>query len=218
MAAGERGQLNSGDPGVELRPISKTDTPGGSSDHQVTISTPDGVIGTRPRHAELLDRAIEESQWNLEAHQQRVAFYVSLISALVAGTIAGAMSASESSDYLLLVAGPVLSFGVCRLAIEGAGRFYQRFLEAVATRTKLEDECGLSSCQAWDRQRATWPSEPLVPTRHLKARQKYQSSQDFIDEHQKSGYHAPTIKLFEALQVTSALLAVGLVALAIQSA
>ena len=60
----------------------------------------------------LLEIEIKEEQHFLEAHQKRVAFYFSILSAILAATIAGAMQATSGIHYTLLLAGPVLIFAI----------------------------------------------------------------------------------------------------------
>lgn len=76
----------------------------------------------------LYELAINEEHHFLDAHQNRIAFYSGVLSALVAGTVAGLFHASEWYHLAILCVGPVLIFVVSRIAIDGTFRLYQRFL------------------------------------------------------------------------------------------
>ncbi len=92
----------------------------------------------------LYELAINEEHHFLEAHQSRVAFYTGIVSALAAGTVAGLFQVTEWYHLLALCVGPLLIFVVSSIAIKGTLRLYQRFLEAVTTRAKIEQELGLT--------------------------------------------------------------------------
>ena len=165
---------------------------------------------------QLLDLTVREEQYALSAHQNRVAFYSSLISALFAGTVAGALQASATNHYLLLTAGPAIVFALCILGRDGTGRFYRRFREAVSTRAKLEQALGLTlPLEVPDQAEVYWPGESLIPPRYLKARHEQPSSEKFIDSGLRTGYQAVTIRLFLLYQIVASAIAAGLVTLAV---
>ena len=150
----------------------------------------------------LYELAVGEEHQFLDAHQNRVAFYSGILSALVAGTIAGLFQASEWYHLAILCVGPILIFVVSRIAIDGTFRLYQRFLEAVTIRAKIEQQLGLTQKHSVnsDATGSYWQSEPIITLRHIESRKAYESSSSFITEHSRKGYHFWTIRLFRTFQ------------------
>lgn len=155
----------------------------------------------------LLEIEINEEQHFLEAHQKRVAFYSSILSAILAATIAGAMKATSGIHYTLLLAGPVLIFAIAHIARDGTFRIYQRFLEAITIRAKIEQVIGLTEPIKKIRfSLEYWADEPFVPSRHMKARRKENSTDGFIEARKKLGYHRSSRNLFITFQITAVLI------------
>jgi hypothetical protein len=111
-----------------------------------------------------------------------------------------------------LIIGPFLIFTLSIIAKEGTLRVYQRFLEAITEKAKLDQALGfndpnwLPSCT-----NGYWLNESFLPTRFLSIREKWStSSKDFIDYHLKIGYHGVARKLFSTFQFIAILLAISL--------
>jgi len=143
----------------------------------------------------LLAKVIDEEHWCLDAHQSRVHFYTSFISAIIVATIAGTLNAKEAHHYLLLLIGPLLIWAVAQIAEDGTYRLYQRFLEAVTMRAKLEQVLGLTNPFPSLPPGAYWGTEPLIPDRYLRSRQEAQSSADLISTSRGKGSDAATLRL-----------------------
>ncbi len=163
----------------------------------------------------LYELVINEEHYFLDAHQNRVAFYSGILSVLVAGTVAGFFQASEWYHLVFLCVGPVLIFVVSTIAIDGTFRIYQRFLEAITIRAKIEQELSLTKKHSVNTNvsGSYWQSEPIIPLRHIKSREDYESSNAFIKNHETKGYHLWTIRLFRGFQGVSALMFVGILSL-----
>jgi len=172
-----------------------------------------GIENEKP--LKLYELAINEEHHFLDAHQNRVAFYSGILSALVAGTVAGFFQASEWYHLAFLCIGPVLILVLSTIAIDGTLRFYQRFVEAVTIRAKIEQELGLTEEHSVNTNvsGSYWRSEPIIPLRHIESRKKYESSDAFIKEHLKGGYHLWTIRWFRGFQGISALMFLGILSL-----
>ncbi len=168
----------------------------------------------------LYNLAINEEHHFLDAHQNRTAFYSGILSALVAGTVAGLLQASESYHLAILCVGPVLIFVVSKIAIDGTFRLYQRFLEAVTIRAKIEQELGLTKKHSVNTNATDsyWQSEPIIPFRHIESRKGCESSDAFVREHSKRGYHLWTIRLFRTFQWVSVFMFVSMLSLTIWKA
>jgi len=162
-----------------------------------------GVLETNMRDLEherllkLYELAINEEYEFLDAHQHRIAFYSGIVSALVAGTVVGLFQASEWYHLAILCVGPVLIVAVSAVAIPGTFRLYQRFLEAVTVRAKIEQKLGLTKKHSADDTvtDSFWQSEPIVPQRHIESRKECATSDAFIRKYSKRGYHLWTICL-----------------------
>ena len=88
--------------------------------------------------------SVEEEHYFLKEHQNRVAFFSGLISAVIALMLGGFLKATTWFHFLILVPGGFLLAAVSLIAKNGTQRMYQRFLEAVTTRAKLEHDLGFS--------------------------------------------------------------------------
>jgi len=160
----------------------------------------------------LYELSINEEHHFLDAHQNRVAFYCGILSALFAGTVAGFFQASEWHHKAFLCIGPVLICALSAIAIKGTSRLYQRFLEAVTIRAKIEQELGLTKVPSVKTNVTDpyWQSEPITPPRHLKERKKFESSEIFIKKHKTRGYQLWTICWFWCFLVIGVLMLVGI--------
>lgn len=172
----------------------------------------------------LLDSSIGEEKYATEAHQKSTQFYSSFISAALAATIAGAMSAKSAVHLVFLLVGPLLVVLVAALAIRASWRINQRFIEAIVVRAKLERELGMCDSpfggpnREGGRKANYWRGEPLVAARHLRARLASKSSEEFVSIHLRHGLHAPARKLYVVFIAIGLALASGLIALAILGA
>lgn len=168
----------------------------------------------------LYELAINEEHYYLDAHQSRIAFYSGILSALVAGIVVGLFKASEWYHLAILCIGPLLTFAVSTFAIEGTFRLYQRFLEAVTIRAKIEQALGLTERRSGnaDGSDSYWLLEPIIPSRHIESRKAYETSDAFIKEHATKGYHLWTVRLFRVFQWSSVLMLLGILSLTIWKA
>lgn len=165
----------------------------------------------------LYELAINEEHHFLDAHQARVAFFSGILSALFAGTAAGLFQASEWYHFAILCIGPVLIFVVSRIAIDGTFRLYQRFLEAVTVRAKIEQELGLTKRRSGnaDATDSYWQPEPIIPLRHIESRKRYKSSDAFVTGYSTKGYHRWTVRLYYGFQWLSVLMFVSILSLTV---
>ena len=166
----------------------------------------------------LLEVVIAEQQYWIDGHQKRVAFYSSLISAVFAATVAGALKADCSLEYLLLLIGPILVFSLAIIGRDGTFRFYQQVLEAITMRAKLEQALGLTNeCFLQKNASGYWQNESLIAHRHIESRKSATSSKEFVEKSVSEGYQKSTRRLFLVFQVIAALIAVVLVVAAIRA-
>jgi len=169
------------------------------------------------KNLKLLELAINEEQHFLQEHQSRIKFYSGLISTLIAATFAGFLNSKEDFHYYALVIGPVLVFIISTFAIKGTYRLYQRFLEAITVRAKLEQELGLTENKHAQEERKYWKTEPIISGRHVESRIKYESSENFIKKASNKGYHLWTKYLFNLFQLISIIMMIGLIIIGIKN-
>ncbi len=175
------------------------------------------IESEREELLKLYELAINEEHCYLDAHQKRIDFYTSILSALLTGTGIGLFQASEWYHFAFLCIAPVLIFAVSSIAIQGTFRVYQRLLETITVRAKIEQELGLTSRQPSGAEDLDyyWRSEPIIPHRHIESRKKYESSKAFLDANVTKGLQLWAGRLFRVFQWLSFGVLLGLLALAI---
>ena len=167
-------------------------------------------------YIKLLQIAVEEEHWALQSHQNRVAFYASFITAILAISIAGFIDAKETMHYLILLIGPIIVFVVSLIALDGTFRFYQRALEAITIRAKCEQAIGITDSNVVPKNVPEyWKEESLIPDRYLEARTSTISSSEFINQNISLGYQKSTRRLFIFFQGISIVFGLVLIGLAI---
>ena len=128
---------------------------------------------------ELYKIVTEEAHYFLNEHQKRISFYVSLLTALIGGIVIGFFYSKYWYHYLLLVLGPITLIRISSIAKLGTERMYQRFLEAITVRAKLEHRLGMDLN---DQNNKSWlKNEPLITKRHMDSRNnsEYKSSKEW---------------------------------------
>ena len=170
------------------------------------------------KNLKLFELAMKEEQYFLQEHQTRINFYSSLISTLIAATFAGLLSAKENYHYLALTLGPILIFAISLFAIKGTYRLYQRFLEAITIKAKIEQKLGLATISNIKKDESGWwATEAIIPTRFIETREKYFSSKDFVEDLINEGYHKQTKRLFVLFMGISVLMFFGLIYLGVST-
>lgn len=161
--------------------------------------------------------AVDEQHFYLEAHHKRIDFYSGLTLALLTGTAVGLFQAKECYHYAYLCVAPLLMLGFSHIAIQGTRRVYQRLLETITVRAKVEQELGFTGSQPQGNEvlQPYWRTESLIPQRHIEARTKFESSSDFIAKQLSKGLQLWATRLLRGFQVWSVALFAGLVFLAV---
>lgn len=163
------------------------------------------------RTMELYKICVDEEHYFLSEHQKRIAFYTGLLSAILTLTIGGFLKATTWYHFGMLAVGGLLLATVSVIAKAGTGRIYQRFLETVTTRAKLEHDLRLSEDRG--REEGGWPeAEPYSPTRHLESRsnKKWKTSKDWVEAHsrKRKNYRGVSRMLFSLVFCTGIILMV----------
>lgn len=164
----------------------------------------------------LYELTLDEHHFYNQAHHRLINLYIGILSALVTATGVGFLQAAEWHHYAFLCLGPILILAVSRIAKEGVFREYQRLLETITVRAKIEQELGMTTRRENDRGGPDlyWKSEPIIPRRHLLARHKHESSQTFMDEYNRKGLQHSAESLFRAFQWLGIAMLAGLLWLA----
>ena len=166
---------------------------------------------------QLYNQAWDEEKFYLTHFHHQLVFFGGFVPTLLAATIAGGIQASSRIEYLLLSAGPLVVIVMSQSAIAALTRPYQRFLEAIARKAKLEEELGMSEPRAARGDESGWVvTEPLVDARHLADRYHRQSAsteghlrdirsgREFVDHRLKLGVQSLYKRFFRVLQFVAA--------------
>lgn len=92
---------------------------------------------------EIHSTTVQEMHDWLKRHQNIIAFYVGLLSTLIATTVVGVVKYHDEKMVLWVGAGPVLIIVISYLALRACERAYDNFLWAVTSRTKIEHDMGI---------------------------------------------------------------------------
>ncbi len=154
------------------------------------------------RAMDLYKICVEEEHYFLAEHQKRIAFYTGLLSAVLMLTIGGFLKATAWYHFGIVVLGGLLLVAVSAIAKAGTLRLYQRFLETVTTRAKLELDLGFSEKRGEGE--GKWVEvEAYTPVRHLETRidANCKTSKQWVDAHlkKKENYHGVSRLLFSVV-------------------
>jgi len=160
----------------------------------------------------LYELYINEEYKYIDAHQDRLKFYMSFISGLFAAIIAGILNSTNKIDFISLLIGPVVIIVLSSFAKKSIHRQYNRFLETVTQRSKVEKLLGLTSPLIPETEsESNWDKEPIIFERHLKSRSDFISSKDFVDKNVDKGYNKISKRLLFSVQVLAIVLLIILV-------
>lgn len=163
------------------------------------------------KHLKLLELFIQEEQYFLQEHQSRIKFYTGLITGLIAATFGGLLNVKNDLHYYALLVGPILIIIISSFAIRGTFRMYQRYLEAITQRAKIEQKLGLTLKNEIFKENDYWQKEAIISQRHILNRKKFESSELFISHFSKLGYHKSTVNLFKTFMFIGILSVIGLI-------
>lgn len=167
----------------------------------------------KDRFLKLYELAINEEHYFLDSYHSHIHIYTGFISAIFGATIIGLFQSSEWYHFTILSFGPILIFIISTIAIGGGFRFYQRFLEGVTFRAKIEQRLGLTEKGSKEKSESElyWKTEPLIPSRHIDSRETSVSSEEFIKKYLTEGYHLWTKRLFHVFQVLGILMLMAII-------
>ena len=122
-------------------------------------------------------------------HQDKVKFFIGIISALTAATITGLYKSELWQHFALTIFGPILIILICFISKKSVLRPYQRFLEAISAKAKIEQQLGMTQSLPTISEDDYWKNEPITAPRHLESRRGYDNSESWVKALSKKGYH-----------------------------
>lgn len=159
---------------------------------------------------EIYKIVVEEEHYFLKEHQNRISFYVGILTALIGGIIAGFFYSEKWFHFALLMLGAIAMIYICKIAKLGTKRMYQRFLEVITMRAKVEHHLGMASSDKTENSKSWVEIEPLVTKRHLENRADCRTSKDWVNKYLKESknYHGTTTKLLDFTKIIGIFLGV----------
>ena len=157
----------------------------------------------------LLDMEMKEEQYFMSVFQKEVAFFWGIISAISGGTIIGVFKATSTEHYLFLIIAPALLFSTTYFMKGSLFRSYQRFLECIVVRAKIEKALGLHKIQQ-ETEENYWKNEPFLALRHIENRNRFNSSGEFVEFYSSRGIYEVYSNLISIIQAVSVVLAIVL--------
>ena len=156
----------------------------------------------------LYEICLNEGHVYLKSYEERISFYIGIITAIFSGIAIGSYHAFDNSEdhlilRLILLVGLVAIAMFSEFAIRGTERLYRQILENVTVRAKIEQKLNLTQkpTENTDDPDIFWETEPIIPTRHIKARLKRKSSKKFVKKGMKSGYQRTIRQFFRLIQI-----------------
>jgi hypothetical protein len=164
----------------------------------------------------------DDSKGWLGLHHQHFTQFVTIISAVLAVSIA-AISQFQNNGWLLLfvVIGPIFNIILCFTATKVCDRFYQRFLEHETVAMKLFLLSGLSqsfSKEVEKRGIELFPeSTHLFPERWVNAMSGYGTVEKFVQDYLNKGSNRLIRRTFRTLAIFNVIIGIAVIVFAVAS-
>ncbi len=160
----------------------------------------------------LLELSIKEEQYYLSNFHKELSLLWSIVSAIVAGLTLGLFKVQKPEHFLFLILVPILLFVILNYTKKVLFRSYQRFLECISNRAKIEQLLGLHKTDTMN-EKQYWLNEPLIPTRYIESRSNFSSSSEFISHYSKKGVYSSYSKSLTIMQFICGIIIVMLILL-----
>lgn len=157
----------------------------------------------------LYEVIVQEERYFLSEHQNRINFFQRISAALFAGSVLGIYYFSLRLAPVLMLA-QIATVIIAWIGYKGVSKLYQRFLEAITTRAKIEHDLGMTTKRNEDINENKWfIHEPYINSRYMKTRNDSSTtSGDWVQAHKriKGSYDDTAWILFLTIIILSSLL------------
>ncbi len=154
----------------------------------------------------LYENTLSEERYFLSEHQIRLQFYLRIIMALLAGSAFGIYYFTIKL-FVPLILAQIVTIYISYLGKKGSERLFQRFLEALTVRAKLEEDLQMITPRGNE---GHWTlSEPYVNKRHLNSRKQNSDSEEWVSVrlHSDNNYQKIANSLFRVVDVVAIVIA-----------
>jgi hypothetical protein len=174
------------------------------------------IMLEKPDLLDLYKTTVSEQRSCAEDHHKRVVWFISILSTLGAATLAGVFKATLPEHYLVLLVGPAAMVFVSGIAQHGTRRIYQRFLECIEFRAKIEYRLGLMNANKdnSDSHLNYLGREPMISSRHIADFEKVVSAEQWRQKCLAEGYQKHALNLFRQSQFIGILLCAAILCMA----
>jgi len=167
---------------------------------------------------ELLKLTIAEQRHFVDDLHNRFTFTIKIVVSIIGAILLGIFKVDQWYHTLFLFFGPVFLYVFCDIGHQHVMRMHRSILEVITTRIKLEQMLGFCNPLEYpeNAQNIVWRGEPIIPTRHLKARkmENISSSEEFIAANPSGGDVRIFKNVFLTLKVMSGALGIGILLIA----
>lgn len=161
---------------------------------------------------------IQQEQWNSKMHMDYAKWFLGINSSILAVTIAGMFKSDIWYEFVILTIGPILIFYLSEFANKTTERFYNRFLEAIISKSKIESKLGLLENSAPKSSAGlSWGNEPLILEKHLKNQNNFKTSSDWYASNKNMGIRPHIVNLFWVVKLVSLVLLISLIYMSLNS-
>jgi hypothetical protein len=162
----------------------------------------------------LLEMYRSELPQRRQTAQNYTALYISLLSVIIGGSVAGASLVTQFPRNLFVAVGPILALFICHYTRDTVRRQDAHIREVIAMIAKAEDALGLHGkvkVRGVDRSPELWPDDDaFVIDRWVKSRMKSGASSENFIAQEGTGTFKNLRRVFTAIEVISVLLFVGI--------
>ncbi len=142
---------------------------------------------------------------SINLHRQHSEHYLAFIVIVFSSTIAALSNFETIGNFLAI--GPTVNFFLCILATQMCNRFYESFLEEISIAAKIEDQIELFKRTYINKDNESNYSfandKSILPTRWLEDRNKYKSSETFVNDFKNRGSNGIICKIFKVLGIAN---------------
>ena len=133
---------------------------------------------------DLLKAKIREEESIRSSIRTTMNIYITVLIAVLGGLATLVAKTSENDNHTLtsifLIIGGIIVITVAYVALQHFISGYRRQIEAIVQEAKLESTLGMDSSTCYPL-KSYWKGESLLPTSFIETRNRFESSQGFVD-------------------------------------